>query len=347
MTSSTHIENSHVAVVMGRWQMPHHGHNSLFRAALDNFNKVIIIIGSAFHARDTMNPFTWQERQKMISASLSESDLAKVTFLPIRDFFDDNRWRNDILKKVGGIAGHRKITLVGHKKDKTSYYLSDFPEWSSLDVPKTYDIHATSLRNVLFQATAAKAAIAVLSEYVNAATLDYLQAWSLLPEYAERAAEHIAVEEYKKKWPSVSLTADAVIVCDGHILLQRRGSRFGKGLWALPGGFVDPGEISYKAAVRETDEETGFVVLPSTMRDALKGVKTFNHPRRSARGRLSTDAHYFEFGNMRLPEVYPKDGEAIEVKWWKIEDLPSIREKLFEDHGNIIESFLGDVFKFE
>jgi ADP-ribose pyrophosphatase YjhB (NUDIX family) len=47
---------------------------------------------------------------------------------------------------------------------------------------------------------------------------------------------------------------------DGRLLLIKRGTEPGRGLWSLPGGRVEPGESDAEALVREMAEETGLVV---------------------------------------------------------------------------------------
>ena len=326
------------AIVIGRWQMPHKGHNTLHRAAFNNFDQVAILIGSAFHARDTLNPFTWEERKEMILCTLTEDERTRAHFLPVRDFYDDARWNAEVLKGVGQIAD-RNVTLVGFEKDETSYYVNSFPNWRKMLVEKEVDIDATSLRNIYFDQSNIKTSLNVMAPYVEAPVLEYLSAWSNLPAYRQRVIEHQAVEAYKKKWPNIGLTADAVIVVDDHVLLIQRAGAIGYGLWACPGGFINPGEHFYVAALREAWEETSFKLLDSTMLAALKGQATFNHPRRSARARLVSEAFYFNLGHMRLPEISCKDGEALSVKWWHKSELHKIKDQMFEDHLNILEKF--------
>ena len=43
-------------------------------------------------------------------------------------------------------------------------------------------------------------------------------------------------------YPPVFVTGDAVVTCAGHLLVVERGGMPGKGLWALPGGFINQKE---------------------------------------------------------------------------------------------------------
>lgn len=333
---------ANTSVIVGRWQLFHKGHETLLNAALQLAEQVIVVIGSAYHARDARNPFTWQERQAMLQSVLSEADKPRVQFLPVRDYFDDERWNTAVRAGVQQLApGRGGVVLVGFKKDRTTYYLDNFPDWSTHAVQPELDLDATSLRNVFFEGSDPDARLAVLAPHVSPPVLAYLQAWARLPAYAEQVREHQAVAAYRKRWTADAyLTADAVVVASQHVLLVRRGGAMGHGQWALPGGFVDKNERFYAASLRELEEETGFRTLASTMRHALKGSQVFDHPLRSPRGRLITCAFHFDLGDIRLPEVQGAD-DALLAQWVPLADLPALEDQLFEDHAVILDRFVG------
>lgn len=63
--------------------------------------------------------------------------------------------------------------------------------------------------------------------------------------------------QVKADTPPVILAAVSVaLVRDGRVLLVRRGREPGRGIWAFPGGRVEPGESREAAARRELAEET-------------------------------------------------------------------------------------------
>jgi 8-oxo-dGTP diphosphatase len=56
------------------------------------------------------------------------------------------------------------------------------------------------------------------------------------------------------------VAATVVVEQDGKVLMVRRLVQPGLGLWSLPGGYVDRGEVVELAAAREVMEETGLAV---------------------------------------------------------------------------------------
>ena len=56
------------------------------------------------------------------------------------------------------------------------------------------------------------------------------------------------------------VAATCIVERDHKILMIKRGNEPGIGLWSLPGGYVDRGEIVEEAAVREVLEETNIKV---------------------------------------------------------------------------------------
>ena len=56
------------------------------------------------------------------------------------------------------------------------------------------------------------------------------------------------------------VVANLITEVDGKIVMIRRDTEPGRGKWAIPGGFVDRGEMVEEGAVRELREETGLKV---------------------------------------------------------------------------------------
>jgi 8-oxo-dGTP diphosphatase len=58
-----------------------------------------------------------------------------------------------------------------------------------------------------------------------------------------------------RTWPRCATSA--AIFRNREVLLVERGEGAFKGLWSLPGGHIEPGELVRAAALREVREETG------------------------------------------------------------------------------------------
>lgn len=328
-----------LSVVIGRWQLPHIAHLALIEKALGVGERVVVVIGSAYRSRNPKNPFREYERQAMIERMLTTGDLKRVHFVMVRDYNDDERWVRAVQEGVNRV-GDGPVALVGFKKDQSSYYLDRFPAWTYVDAGSIQAIDATTLRDTYFNSWDTSAALKVLSRVVHPGVLTYLQAWANTAEYRTCRDEYQAVVAYREKYKAPQyLTADAVLEVNGHVLLIKRGGTIGHGLWALPGGFLDPGETFFDGAVRELAEETRFAPLVETMRQALKDRKVFDDPGRSPRGRLITEAFHFQLQRDSLPEVTGSD-DASQAWWCPITELPEIEADLFEDHAIILNRFI-------
>ena len=336
-----------VAVLIGRFQPFHSGHAGLLQTALATAAKVVIVLGSSFHARNAKNPFTWQERSAMIGATLSAADRERVSFVAVRDYYDDNQWSQEVRKAVACNAGtdsSTQVALVGHFKDASSYYLNHFPQWQMVTSDASSEIDATDVRRVYFEAEDLDISLNVLDEVVPVAIRQYLKSWSSLPYYAGLAEEHRFVCKYKAAWSKapyapIFSTVDAVVSCADCVLLIKRGGFPGKNQWAVPGGFVEQRERLLQSAIRELGEETKLAVLASTLEGALVDVRVFDHPDRSQRGRTITHAHYFTLMSDSLPTVEAAD-DAAQVEWVPIASLKGMEEQFYEDHFHILDYFL-------
>jgi len=137
--------------------------------------------------------------------------------------------------------------------------------------------------------------------------------------------------KYVYDWPRPMVTVDTVVF--GHsrhigtkVLLIKRGKKPYKGMWALPGGFVELDEELEAAAARELAEETGLVGVK------LKQLHTFGKCGRDPRGR-QISVVYTGIVEIGLQNVQGGD-DADAARWFEIEDLPA---ELAFDHSRIIE----------
>ena len=182
-------------------------------------------------------------------------------------------------------------------------------------------------------------------EQVPAAVLDWLRAFRDGPEYRELVAEWAFVKSYREAWSAapyapVFVTADAVVIQGAHVLLIRRKERPGRGLWALPGGFLEQDEFIVDAAVRELREETGIALPEAELRRSTVASRVFDAPFRDMRGRFVTHATLL---HLRPPEpALPKvsgDDDADAARWVPLEQLR--RDEMFGDHYAIIQTMKG------
>lgn len=361
------------AVFCGRFQPWHNAHQQIAYHGLDIAEKLIIVLGSKSKPRTIENPWNIEERKKFISASLKGCILGcndinkKIIFTAVTDkLYNDTLWLSDVNTEVNKAIledsdfdfqnTKDSIVMIGSYKDEGSWWLNKFPQWSLSQSEEFSTISSTDIRNLYFSDFQYN--LASIADKVTHDVFDSLSkfAWqaddvstSKDGAFETLCGEWAFVKKYKEPYEHLPygvkhVTTDAVVFCSGYILLVKRRSFPGRGLWALPGGHIEMNEdVNEYAAIRELREETKLDVPLKVLEGSLKGEKVFGHPRRSLIGRVITHTFMFELSlphDGKLPKVKGAD-DAVKAKWVPIGDVKE--EELFDDHFSIISFWKGRI----
>lgn len=117
------------------------------------------------------------------------------------------------------------------------------------------------------------------------------------------------------------IAVDGVIIRDESILLIKRKNQPFKGMWALPGGFVEYGETVEEAILREVKEETGM----DAKIKRLLGV--YSRPDRDPRGHVISIVFLLDAEGKLIA-----GDDAGDARFFRIDNLPP----LAFDHAEII-----------
>ena len=350
-------------VYIGRFQIFHNAHLETIKRALRLAKQVIIAVGSYKRPRTLKNPLPAEERVNQIKRAL-KTELGeeqgwtdypqeferRIKFIMVRDhIYDDNKWAAEIGSKSmeQGVSQDKRTCLIGHYKDDSSYYLDMFPQWDAIRVENMWGLNSTDIRKDLFKNKSIRQDTQIpdsihkdVEEWINKS--EYADI--LRDEYAfnERYKEDHQFRNPKIKYQPTAVTVDAVVIKSGHVLMIKRGFHPGKGLWALPGGFVNSNERIQAAMLRELKEETRIQVDNVLLKDKIvhKACEVFDHPKRSERMRTITHAFLIDLGTGPLPTIKAGD-DAKGAHWVRIMDLHEIEAETFEDHYDILMKMIN------
>lgn len=324
-----------------RGQPFHNAHLEIVHRATALCDNLIIVVGSANQPRTYKNPFTFDDRRQMIWEATRGLSLNIHIDFNIDTIYNDQAWAiriQQIVSDHNNTGG--KVGIIGHKKDGSSEYLNFFPQWELEEVELIEPLNATDIRDLYFKRDAN---MNFIKAVVPQTTFDFLNRFRSSFEYEQIIREREHIVNYKKQfaglaYPPVFVTTDAVVIQSGHILLVERKAEPGKGLLALPGGFLNQNERIIDGAIRELREETKIKVPVAVLRGNIKRIEVFDHPDRSARGRTITHACLIELPEGELPKVKGAD-DAKTAKWYPIGEIDS--SEMFEDHHQIIQDLVG------
>lgn len=358
-------------VFIGRFQPVHQGHLSVIMDGLKLLKEqgeIVVAVGSTNAARSIRNPFTFKERSHLIAESLREmhsgersvcvstgettinfkgNKRVRITDLPDNPY-NLNLWIKSVQEKVKSSS----TALIGHDKDTTSSYLNLFPQWDVHDMGNSGMFNATDIRKSFFD----HGNYYYKSFPVSPTVRSFLKEFENSDHYHRLVEEMEEVAGIHDSWkhspyPPQFITCDAVIVQAGHVCLIKRKDAPGKGLGALPGGYVNSDETVFEGMVREAYEESKPNIPKGVFRERVRGAHVYDDPHRDVRGRFVTHAFYLnldhEVSRSKKPQLTKlKAGDDAEkASWIPLSELDPTR--MYSDHYHIVQDMIrrfgGDV----
>lgn len=132
-----------------------------------------------------------------------------------------------------------------------------------------------------------------------------------------------------EEWGNAAPAVEALIVRDGRVLLTRRGVEPRRGMWDLPGGFLEEDEEPHLALRRELREETGLEIEPGEFLGAA--IERYD--------RYSVLILSFAAA---APEGEPQPADDVaELAWFAPEELPPPHEFAFRWHTELLGRWVG------
>jgi len=117
------------------------------------------------------------------------------------------------------------------------------------------------------------------------------------------------------QFPDPKVAVVALVHALGRVLLVRRGVEPARGGWALPGGYLDAGELPHEALVREVQEESGLTASAGRLLEILPMIG--NH----AGLVMVYQATVILGSDGRLPEPVSAD-DADGAGWFAAGEIP-------------------------
>ncbi|MDH3677118.1 MAG: nicotinamide-nucleotide adenylyltransferase [Nitrosopumilus sp.] len=116
-------------LLIGRFQPFHLGHLDAFHYALSKVDKLWVGLGSSNKPPQKNNPFSSEERKKMILESLDESLKKRIEIYFIPDFEDHKKWVEHIatiVPKFDIVFTNDEMTKYLYSKRNTSVFSIPF-----------------------------------------------------------------------------------------------------------------------------------------------------------------------------------------------------------------------------
>lgn len=312
-------------IFIGRFQPIHSGHIHAIGVAASQVRQLIIMVGSANQCRSIRNPWSFQERKSMIRIKLESANIQNVTIVPLNDYpYSDSQWITDVRSTIEYHTEDKPV-LFGHMKEGNDY-LTWFPDWEFRSIESQSKINATEVRTTMFLTNSLEMPKCVRDD------------WAFYQKEAK------LFENYPFPETLNFNCADAVLECQGHVLLIKRKFAPGAGQWALPGGFRNQRETFLDCAIRELQEETNVRIPEKVLRGSIVKSELFDSPSRSFGIPRNTLAVYMRVNpnpDGTLPRANGAD-DAVECAWFPLTTILNGMQ-IYDDHLAVVSKLTGVV----
>jgi bifunctional NMN adenylyltransferase/nudix hydrolase len=310
-----------IGLLIGRFQPPTNEDIDMIRKASDLYDYTLVLVAGAHRPARVKAPMSWEIIAKTMIDKAPECDFQVMGLLDT--LYDNATWVSHVRLCLDTYCDafniqNPDITLLGQTEDNARKTLSFFPDWST-DMPRN------SNRDVALHTLYAQGLT-----FTDAGTrTKLLQARSLLEEEQTRLQKASEVLGY----PVILNTSDAVVVQSNHLLVVQRPD----GLYSIPGVHITEHETGLEAALRAARTKGAINMPKGALEGRLTDSKVFDHPDRSERGRVRTEAFLF---------TLPASGRMEDIKGKNSFWLPfnsCYPHMFFEDHYDIAQALLRGI----
>ena len=269
-----------VVAVIGRWMPIHEGHKRfLIRLAKsDQYDKVVVMIGSCYEGGDPRYCITATEREKMLRAIFKRECVPeeRFVFVPVPDVPTFEEWIQNVLEVCKKF--HVTHFCTGNREDILDVLESKGEtfgmEFINPEEDSDFPYHATDIRNMIIHGEYEKLE-GLIPEEIKPILFRYTFK-EILAASKKRGIHFIEGRQ----------TVDMILLVkninDGkiYVLLGKRpkDKKDFPGALALPGGGIQLFETAIHAAVRKFYDETGLQIeiIDNSLEPAIvrfKGLK--------------------------------------------------------------------------
>lgn len=333
------VQKQKLGVVIGRFQPLHNGHIDIIARALEQCEKVLVLISSATESPNYRSPLPSGTRRDMIIEEFK--DPKNLVLLPLRDFPTDDEWIQEVIGFVNSFEENpSKVTLYTSEKD-AAFYQTSFVYSTSVAKKEEDEIDDEAIRKLMYEDFQIPSALVPTSVHKTLTTFIASPEFTRLTnEYQQckgREAEGLLAHAYSNP---VEPVAHALVIHKGKILLVKRAGVRGHGQLALPGGFIERHETTREAAVRELKEETGLdlttvraMEVASAVEENLNGLSTRTIGINYAY--LIDDAEEITL-ELDLDEV-------LDAQWHSFDSVVNEKVPLFYNHLTVIRRLASKI----